>query len=109
MIIDVYLFMASVSVLFMVLSFVKKEIVVFDWLAFILMSVTSLMSANIEVITCTATACNPVNFESIGLIWMWSGLGLLMFIMAVYDTFLLFTGQIQESTEGKRTVPNREV
>ena len=72
----------------MILSFVRKDVVIFSFIASIFFAITAISSFNVEKITCeynTEWSCYSygINLNSLGILF--STFGILMFFYAVFS------------------------
>lgn len=90
MLIDIYLFLASIGILFSVLAFLRKDAAIFGWLAIIVLFPLALISGQIETQFCTyvpsAWNCHLYAYDSTPLIYFWVGIGTIVLAYTIYIT-----------------------
>lgn len=92
--VEIYVFLAASFVAFVILTFLRvspeyKNVAVFPWLATFLALVLSVTSSMIWI--------GGEPFEAPNLTWLWGGLGVFMFVIALYMTFAKAGEQVQEA------------
>ena len=90
--VEIYVFIGALSFLFMVLAFIKiheDHVIIFPWLSFGLSVFLTIASTSILM--------DSEIVESVGLIWLWAGISVVQFVLAIYFTFLRVTDDITEN------------
>jgi hypothetical protein len=84
---EIYIFLGALAFLFFIMSFFKlgkddfgkeQTIIIFPWIAFILMVVLALASTNILV--------GEDHFQSTGLLWLWAGMAIITLVISIFMT-----------------------
>ena len=124
MLISIYILMAVLAVLFSILSiyipysvFTDKKVYIFAWLAVIFSLSLALSSVQIETTYCdtvvsqtnTSVAnltqyenlwtCTLNSYESIPLLYLWAGFGMIMFLYAVVMTFFSSVEELRKVSQ----------
>lgn len=111
--IELYLFLSLISGIAAFITLLKPEdsrnigFVFVAWVAFFLAAGTSLSSAAVEYMHCSSDMtssylnqstnvttygysdnCYLYSYEAVPLIWLWSGISIIMFALAIIDTIL---------------------
>lgn len=86
MLLDIYLFLSSTAIIFVILSFFRRDIIAFAWFAALLCPIVALISGSIETSYCTYGVewnCYVARYESVSLMWLWFGIGFFMIAYAI--------------------------
>lgn len=110
MLLPLYMLFAIFAIMFFLLGIFKREVIILPWLAVILIFPLALLSANIENQYCEGAYnetnisavdwdCHVENYEDLGLLWYWRGLGIMMFAFAVLNTVIRPVEELSEQSE----------
>ena len=90
MLLEIYLFLAGTGILFLIFSMVRKDLLIFGWLASVIFLFLSVLSFDIEKNFCEAGnvsigewSCYTLHYSAFGLNWFWLGLGLIMLAYSI--------------------------
>ena len=84
---ELYLFLAGVTILFLIISFVKGEIIFFPWITMLLCFIMIFLSFNMNKIFYEGGSYSVFEFQSIPLVVIWLGLALIMLTYAIVSSF----------------------
>lgn len=102
MLLDVFLFLATIGFIFLILGFIRKDIVIFSWIGAVILISIPLMAGKLEIEFCeydgSAWQCTTSNYESYPLIYLFGGLGIFALIYAILNSFVWTAETIREAT-----------
>lgn len=103
MLVDVYLFLLSIGFILMILSFLKRDILVFAWIPVLIFSILAFLSLEgIETPYCsygTSWNCYLYRYESANLSYTW--LGFTVFQLA-YALIISIWRPVEQLTEAEQ-------